>query len=837
MALDPATPEYLNFNSLQTKSMAVVIEIEGLDFFLSSAPLFSIHRYGDVGLDYGDAGVFYGGQVRRTDVKDILQVDKSGLIITQKIEPEQGKGSISTMQLSFVDKDEFMTQVISPGILLDDILGKEVKVHLGYQQLSFPEQYFVVYRGRVSQAHSIAGRVVLQVSDPNLKRNGQVFFTAKTTLSASISDSDTTIPVVSNGDFFEQISNPLGAFDPAVKTYLIIEDEIIEYPSGGFGVNEFTSVTRAARSTTAAAHASGVEVAAAIQIEDHIIDMSLKLMLSGFAGDWKTDEPITALVVTGDPSLGNISNAIILPPETDAQRDFGLVAGDFVTTSGATSGANDKTAAILAFESLQGTNNRILLMDDTYTVECPSPAVLAFRSQFDVYPVLAGGKLNPPEVDIDQHTFLKNTFLGLDEFSLQFFITEQEDSLKTFMEKDVYLPFALYSLTRQGKLSLNITKPPIADQRLQTLDNTNILNAPKINVKREINNRRFFNEIDWTWDLDDSGVFRSRLKQLDTTSLTVIGVSKVLPIESRGGKTSLGYELTIARRTRFLLLRYRQGAVMINVVVNWEVGSLIEVGDVILLNDPGNLKITNIDTGIRQFNSQLLEVIDRKYDIKTGKVNLSLLTGIGADVNDRFATISPSSLVGAGSTTTRIIIKESFGAIFPGRERDKWIDYEGLPIRIHNEDYSFDETTTLVDLPASNLLALDVSPALSAPPPEDHIVDIVDYSTSTDALVNALYKLIHAHWTPSVDVVSGADDKTFDVSVGDIGKFKPGQLILIHNGDFSIESPEVEVDTVGATTVTVKTSLGFTPSASQTVDLMGFADFVDGKSGGPYRWI
>ena len=81
-------------------------------------------------------------------------------------------------------------------------------------------------------------------------------------------------------------------------------------------------------------------------------------------------------------------------------------------------------------------------------------------------------------------------------------------------------------------------------------------------------------------------------------------------------------------------------------------------------------------------------------------------------------------------------------------------------------------------------------------------------------------------------MVSGASDLSFDVGAGDIGKFSPGQLILIHNDSFAIESPEVEVDLVGGTTVTVKTSLGFTPAAGQTVELIGFAD-----GGGPFRHI
>jgi len=830
LVLDDVSDNYLRFNTLQTKDLIIVVKIPGIDL-LTNAITKEIPRYGDP-IVYGGAGLFYGQAIPVANQRAII-ADQSALTITQKIEPEQGRGSISTLTMSFIDEDLFMSQVISPGVIIDDIMGKEVEVFAGYDQVSFPEDYFRVFRGRVSGTKSAPGLVTLQFSDPNIKRNERIFRVASSPLSSAIGPTATSIFVINNDGFHKQILGPDATFDPAIKTFLIIEDEIIEYPATGFGANVFTSVIRGARGTTAVAHDIDVEVSSAIQIEDNLIDMALKLMLSGFNGDWITGQPILNFGQTGDPSLGPggiIDDAIILPGGVDGVRDLGLFPGDTLTIVGSGSG-NDGTVIVNSFLPLFGEPNRIIRTDTTFTEEIGTSATYSIRSQFDVYPITAGVSMNPPEIDIDQHILIRNTFLSATGFTLRFFETDSI-SCKAFIETEIFLPAAVYSLTRQGKISANITKPPLADQRLQYLNEDNILNPNRITTSRAINNRKYFNEIEFQWDFSDSGKFLSRQNTIDTNALNITKISKVLPIKSKGGKSDLGFEATIDSRTTFLLNRYSRGAVLLDVQTNWEVGALIEAGDVIVLTDNGTLKITNINTGLRDFGEQLLEVLNRKLDLKNGNAALQLLTGIGAALTDRFATIAPSSLLGAGSTTTRLIVKDSFGAIFPDRERDKYKDYLGLPIKVHNDDFTFEEIVTLVSLPLDNLNAIEITPALSISPPEKHTIDIADYSTSTDPTVNALYKLIHAHITPSVTVVSGVSSTVFTVSAGDALKFNVGLPVLIHNADFTIESIEALVVSVVSTTITVDTALGFTPAAGQTVELIGFADL-----GQPYRFI
>jgi hypothetical protein len=823
---------YLRFNTLQAKNISLIVDIEGVDL-LSNRPIFKRLRYGEPGVEYGDPGIVYGGLIEIPGVRDILSLQGASLTVGQKIEPEQGRGAISTLSLSFVDKDQYMTQVVSPGVIVPEILGRQVKVYIGYEQIAYPEEYTLIFRGRVSMTSAQSGRITIQLSDPNIARKQQIFYAATTTLSAGISDVDTTIPVVSNSDFHEQILGPDGTYDGAVKTYIRIGDEIIEYPATGFGVNEFTSVTRGARGTTAEAHLISDDVESLIEIEDHAIDMALKLMLSGYEGAYKSSVDIEHLRFTGLVDPAQIENGIILPFGVDADRDHGIAEGDYITITGDPTPSNNKTVIVTGFQDLFDEPNRVILTDDTFVSSSVTPAVMSIRSQYDVYPTTFGVKLTGEDVDIKRHVDLKNGFLSQSENSMRFFLDAPE-SCKDFIEKELWLPLGCYSLTRFGRISMNITKPPFADLRLSFLNSDNIKEPQTIKPVRALNNRKYFNEIQWTLDYDDEGDSRREIKRLDTESLSLTGISKVLPIKGRGIRTDLGFDAVIDRRTSPLLQRYRQCATLMTVKVNWEAGSLIEAGDIVVVEDNKTLFITNYRSGERDLTTEMFEVIDRKLNFAKGDVSLTLLGGIEGDITDRFATISPSSLVGVSSTTTRIRIKESFGEIFPGREQDKWIDYVGLPIIVHSYDWTFEEEVTFTGFDPGDPKVMVVSPALSAPPPEGYIVDIARYPTDTDTLTNKLYKLVHAHIDPSVTVVTGIDGFSFTVAPGDIAKFNVGLPVLIHNTAYSILSPESLITDVdgGTFTVTVGTDLTFTPAAGQLVELIGFADL-----GGPYRII
>lgn len=839
------TPRFQIYNDQQTKNPVVVLKIDGVPGVISSTPLFTRIRYGDPDVFYGGAGLVYGGLRPLTATNDggevlpLVQLEGSSLTLSQAVEPEQGRGSVSTLTFQLLDKDQYITRLFTPGEICEDILNREITVYLGYTQISYPEDYHIVFRGRISSIDGGAGYGVIQISDPNVIRRQKVFFSAQTTLTTGISPSDTVINVAAAGDFHKSILNSVAAYDPAIKTYLLIGEEYIEYgpsatvPAGTISALQLTNVVRGSRGSSAISHPSGEDVVSILEIEDHAIDMALKIMLSGWSGPWVSGVVLYSIVATGDPILMNQTGAYVLNSGVDAFRDYNLQTGDRITVTGDSIGANNGTFTILRFGNLAGTTNRILYTDNAVAApNFPTTGVLSIRSQFDSYPVTCGSKLGPLDVDIDRHLYLKNTFLGPDN-RYRFLLTENESG-KSFIESQIYLPLACYSLTRFGKLSVGLTKPPLADTRLKFLNQDNILNAPQIRINRGVNNRRYFNEITWQFDQNDSGDFGSKTVYLDTESLSRIKLSSILPIEAKGAKTDLNFNALINRRSQFLLSRYKNGALATEIKVDYGTGVDLEAGDVIAIEDNGGLQIQNWSTGQRNLGTQLWEIIQRSLDLKSGNVTLRLYSNVGADVTDRFATFSPSSNTDAGSTTTGIKIIDSYGAIFPGNEKKKWEDYLGLPVVIHSSDYTFSEEVTLTAIDPNDPYKLLVSPPLSLAPPAGYIVDIPAYPTGIDPYENSKYKTIHAFFDPAVDVVAGVSSTVFGVGVGDISKFEEDQIVLVHETEWAYASSEVRVLSVdtGTNEVTVAADLGFTPASGDLVEFIGFAD-----GGGPYRWI
>lgn len=842
------TPNYKLFNSFQSKEIVIIVKIPGIDL-LSNRQFFSVLKYGDPNEFYGGPdNPVYGGNRTVDGVRDILSLDKSSLTISQKLENEQGRASISMLSFSFIDKDQYMTQVLSPGVIIPEILGAPVTVLLGYLGMSYPEDYLIIFRGTVSDVSVQAGMASLQFSDPNIRRRQKVFYTAKSVIGLPLLAAATTVPVGSTTDFYHQILGPDGTYDTAnpwnpdgsynvlapkktgVRTFLSIESELIEYGPLGISGSTFINVKRGALGTVAVDHAAGTEVSEMLQFQDHAMDMALKLMLST-NGAWIQNQPIFSFVKTFDPILMDQTNAIILPPGIDAIGDYGLVTGDYVTITGSGVPGNNTTGTIVKFSDLAEQSNRIIYLTSSITQEYPSSAKLAFRSQYDTYPLEASVRLTPVDVDVQAHIDLKNTFLSNNADSYRFQITAQE-TLKNFLESEVYLPVAAYSLTKRGRLSVGYTKPPLSGQTLVFLNQDNVIDPQTIMPRRGINTRKFFNEIDWSWDFDLTGNYASILRIVDADSINQIGVVSILPITSRGARSDLGTNTLFDKRSQFLLSRYRRSAVILNLKINWEAGSQIEAGDIVAVQDEGALQISNFNTGVRNLGTQLFEVIDRSLDIKSGNSTLSLVSGINSDVTDRYGVISPSSSITSG-TSSYVIIQDSFGSLFPGNEAAKWTNYVGQLIAIHDTAFTYYQTATLTSIDPINTYKLYISTLSPLPGSFSGLtLDVPNYPDTTKKLDSSIYKSIHAFLSAQVAVSSGSSPTQFDVGSGDISKFFIGARIIVYNDNYVLLSPEVAVTNIVGTTISVSATLGFTPNNTFFVGGIGFSD-----TGGFYRWI
>lgn len=788
----------------------LVLSIEGLDTLFGAVEILKFIRIGDPGLLIGNDWVI-GGLNAIENQSSNISLEGTGTKIDQQLRPDLGSvSSISSIQIALVDFDNFMTQVITPGLLLDDILGRKATLYLGMRNTAWPEDYIQIFSGIIDDIVSAAGRIELNLAHPEQKKRQEIFPKRTSKLDGSISDSDSNFDLLDTDGWLQPVLGPDAIADPSIQYYVRIDDEIIGY-TGISGVG-LTGCTRGNFGSVAAAHDDGADVASFYTLAGDAVTLALKLMLSGVNGDYKSDVSVDAIGAV--PTLGPIPNALYFDG-VDLAKKYGLVEGDYVSLDGSLS--DFTLRQIVTLVSLD--QGSYAVMDGAaLALELSPTATVSFRSQYDT--LGEGMALTPDEVDVEEHLFWQQSQLATYTY---FFYLKDTLNGKDFLDKEVYAPIGAYSIPRKGRCSMGYHIGPIARDEVPTIDRTNIKNPSSIKMRRTIN-KNFYNTIVYKYD---ESAFEEKFNggtiyaDADSRARIPVG-NKVLSFASKGLRSDQDAAGISSRSAARFLSRYKFGAEHFdNIRLLFKGGWTVEPGDIILF-DPSDLKVSNTVDGTRNKTPKFFEVTNKSLDLKTGEPTISI-TDTNFDNTERYGVVAPSSILASGSTSEALVLEDSYGALYPGNESRKWRDYVGLTVLVHNEDFSYSEEVTLLSLDPVDTHKIYIS-ALVTPPTAGLIVDVPDYPTSTDTDENQLYKLFHPFLSARVDVVSAADDTHVTVGSGDIAKFLVGATVMIHNEDYSVMSAEVLVDAIIGNTLTLSAGLGFTPTSDYFIQFIGFAD-------------
>lgn len=798
----------------------LVLEIEGVVTLFGAVEILRLIRIGDPGLLIGEEWRI-GGLTPVEDQEDIISIDAGGgTKIDQQIQPDRGTGSsVTSVQVALIDRNLIATRLISPGIVIDDIMGAKCTLWMGFKTTAFKEDYVRIISGIIDDIDSGAGVVKLNISHPEQIKRQELFEPVNVLLSATATDSDTSLVFVTTDGVPLRYFGPDDAtFDPAFRTFVQIEDEIIEYTN--VVANVFTGCIRGSLGTVAVAHtvtSEPIEGKTMVQIEGTAIEVALKLMLSGKRGPYVEDVPVGRFL--HPTPLTTLAGSIFFDG-IDLNRDYGVTEGDYVDISGASNPANNNTKKIIQRLEVVDGGSFIVVGAVSFVEEPGTSAVVSFRSQYDS--LGTGLAMSPDQVDVNEHIFWNNFQLA--SYSYRF-VLRDKIKVKDFLDKEVYLPVGAFSLPRQGRCSMGYHVGAVVRDKLITISRDNVKDPDKIRLRRTIN-RNFYNVVTYQFEeIALTGKFVRGSIEYSVESQNRIKVgNKPLSITSKGLRSDLDGAGIAERVSARYLGRYKFAAEFIETIgLLFKDGYTIEPGDVVLLDSTG-LQISNTVDGTRNKPPKVFAVLNKSLYLKTGDVKLAL-TDTNFDETEKYGAVSPSSVIVSGDTTS-ILIQDSFGSLFPGNEGKKWEDYAGLPILVHSDDWFYEEEVTLLGVDPSNSyrLLLDPSTPLSGAPSAGFIVDVGRYPTGTDPLENALYKAVHAFLSPTVTLVDAADDTHFEVGGGDIAKFYVDGLVRIRNSDFSDDSGELTITDVTGNIVTVSSSMGFTPGAGYKAESLGFAD-------------
>lgn len=711
------------------KNLNLVLEIEGVGtvygMSLVKAPLLigdSDFFIGEDELSSGEDVI--GGLDEIEDQNNAITMDGTTTQINQVVNIDLGQGtSISNMQIALMDGDGQITKLITPGAVITDILQTRCKVYLGFTDVGvFPDDYIVIFRGVVTDVTSDAGKVVVTINHPDDKKQGSTYAHGQHNLVGAILAGDVSITLEDISDLLQPVTGPNGMIDASYESLLVIENEIIKYT--GITGTTLTGCTRGYLGTTAVGHSDTQSVSSIHHLKGDPISLALKIMAS--TGDGSTPY-LASLAATSfvDIDVGTLANAIYFA-SVDIVKKYNVQVGDWVTTTGATNGANN-LATPKQISSIVETSNGgcyIVLSGTALVAESPTGGKVSFISQYNTLP--DGLSLVNDDIDFDQHLYLQTTFLS--GFTYEFYLKAVIDDTRKFIETEIYLPIACFSLPSKSRCSVGYHIGPIPGVDIKTFDATNIKNPDKVKIQRTTN-RNFYNEILYQFEEDlltDSQFNAAVITISEDSKAQIKGTDKTFAIQSKGLRQNLDGGTIAASQSNRRLNWYKYAAELLSIGVLYGDGYNVEIGDIVFV-DGSLLKIPDIKTGLKGMAGRYFFVQNKKINLKSGDIQLDLLdTNFAA--KGRYGLISPSSTIASAASTTQFTIQQSFSGKFGADEFKKWAKFGKATVRVRAADFSVSAETNLVDI-SSNVVK--VSPALPWTPSAGYIMELPPYNDET----------------------------------------------------------------------------------------------------------
>lgn len=716
----------------------IAVKIDGIDYVFSSGATKEYIKIGDPSLVI-DGTWTIGGFRELSNNKQLIDSGTTSYSIRQQMNYDEGQGnSISNMTIGLIDKDGFITGLITP-INDFDILGRKVKVYLGFGTTSFNDDYFLIFQGYVSDIDSNAGLVTLKINHPDNKKKVSLFKQFSTKLTASIAGNTVLTATV------EDTSGLLSAVSGSLETYVVINKELIKYTITG---PTTLSLVRGQLGTTATAHSSGDEVSSVYALIGNPLDIALKIMLSGSTDPAFENIPIEQFLKNGLGS-GLVPNSFFLK-EINTEKEFNIQVGDLVTVTGAGSGSNNFTnRTVTAITSdLRGTT--IQVDGAALTYELDSPAVMSFKSKYNVLP--SGMNLKPDDVDVLQHEFIRDFFHPSTEYNL--IIDKDVDDGKKFLDDDVYKPIACYSLPRKARSSVGYSIGPIPGADIKTLSINNIKDPDKLTISRTTG-RAFFNEVIYKYDkspISDKYLKGYAIISNDSKN-RIFGSSRAFKVEARGLRTELNGENIAQSESQRIVDRYKFAAESIYVNALLKDSVDVEIGDIVVLDGSG-LSISDITRGDRNFESRLFEVRNKEINLKTGDVSLELLD-TAQDINTRYGLMSPVSKIASVISQSQFIITyvDNYPSKFGLSEYRNWENIyniiDGIPAIIRNASFTVSESVVITDI-NENVFTLSAPASMTLT--DGLIIEFNSYNNSSTQ-----EKLVYAFMTDSANFDDGGE--------------------------------------------------------------------------------
>lgn len=302
----------------RTQEPQLVLQIDGVETLFGIGQVKKFVKIGDPELII-DGSWKIGGLNPYEEQADLIDLNGSSNTISQQLlQDKGGTSSVPSIQISLIDKNQEITKLITPGEVVDDILGRKASVYLGYRETAFPQDFVRIFAGIIDDV-TASGTVILNVAHPEQKKRAEIFQKITTELTADFNYRSRRIQHI----LYKTRRDVVGTVT-------------VTYTSGATVGNEIVSV---AGTNITVQIAAGVSQARHIRdkIERSIEALSLVEIKidSGFQNEPQTIQALTSL--DSDTTANVLSTkGMLLPVPSEGFRTYVRINDEVIEYTGLT---------------------------------------------------------------------------------------------------------------------------------------------------------------------------------------------------------------------------------------------------------------------------------------------------------------------------------------------------------------------------------------------------------------------------------------------------------------------------------------------------------------------
>lgn len=890
------TDETIKALELTEKEPQLILKIDGIDEIFGCVIVEVIARYDEDDLYYDMPSLYYDGYAPSVDGRDWVNAQKSTNSISQQVEPDKASNSsTSSMVFEIIDKGGRMSEIISPGFALDEILGKRATAYYMLKGTGFPIDSLVLMYGTIEEVMSIptAVRITVNHAQNLLRQEVANQWTAElTALSHYRSASITNKMLYLQRDIYGPYITINMLYD--ATEWVSVSGNIITVRIIN-GVSTWDSIATLINKDPSAA-----PLIEAISLSD--------------------EQPTTNNVTTFDSTyieVDNLDGLILENADTSFKNYFRIedeiIKIDYVDIglkriyytqreqlNSAPPKQYDIETEVSSFYVLEG--NAIDLALKLMLSGCP-----------DVQEETLTGFGYVPEVGYVNNAIYFHKINIKEVFSLVAGDTISVDTLFTNRKivsfETVY--DSSYIIVDGANIGFNLTASLLVSFKTQfdTLPIGGGLNPIHVDIQQYKDIRAFYfsfiptmriylkEAITLKEFLEEQLYFASSLYSVPRKGRISIAItrpstlgaetkvldpSNVLNPEHNAIVRSLNYNyynsiqwfydvdsITDAFLTKNITVsadsidRFRVGRKPLTIAsqgirsdlnattylrynsrrfldrYKYAAESLrvtTQLGAALELEISDTVIFGDPEFELTDINNGTRDFEPRIFEIinKTlylDKVDLFLLE-TKYNIDGRYGGYSPSSKIKTVVSLTELELFPSYSSSLLN-EKDKWKPYLGKNIKIYSPNWAYVQSAILEYFSFTNDNTMIIS-GLTVLPAAGYIIDMPAYNDDNDKNLNAFWKSSHCFACPQVTIAGVISTSEVTVSAAEISKFLIKQPIQIHSLDFTLDSGDNDYSIleINGNNIKLNKPLLFTPQIGHKLELIGFKD-----NGKPYRYI